>query len=379
MTNGINIDDILSDFLDDIKIALNAKSYRQLEKLGVFTKQMLNPNLFFNGFQKVSYKLIEDKNIKIFAKINGQETVFKNPALSSQNVSQTLIKTELLRFIYEHIHDVIKNNLKKEIKYFLTDPDLNSIFKRIKNSNLENKTNFMGEMQKINEADRDILGNFIENKEKFKNVLMDNEYDKLKYFSDLLPNLNDEYVDLVKSSMLPPKHKRAVIAIICEHAPYTGTEYEEKFPYTIPCVLFQNRWDGLFGLVAGWIDDGETPIQAAKREMSEEIGFEYAGKIDVIDEDDNFFGIKVDWETLKKIIQNAPQSEHFGAEVHGLFAAPIVNYAHAAAFDNLMNSPMPATTKNEIINLIHYYGYQNSLTPAKHNLLENNSRCGLKI
>lgn len=118
----------------------------------------------------------------------------------------------------------------------------------------------------------------------------------------------------------------AFIAVTTEHPLY---EHYQEVPENlrgtvIPVALMYQRWDGLIGFPGGFIDGNEQPMQAAIRELEEEIGvtlpLDLAAQVQYVcthqdaKMEVHLFNLRVDFDTFKHFMANAHQGEHFITE-----------------------------------------------------------------
>ncbi len=161
--------------------------------------------------------------------------------------------------------------------------------------------------------------------------------------------------------------QRVVLAITCLHPVLRGSEYEDYYPFPIPMTLMQIRYDGKIGFVAGHQDDGETPLQAVLREAQEEIGWNISpDALIVVDEDDNFFEIEVDYELFRKIQRNFHSADHAGIEVCGLNQIPLINYADCPTYDNICKHNFAGNAREQLDKLVTHKGWNYYLNPKEH-------------
>ncbi len=161
--------------------------------------------------------------------------------------------------------------------------------------------------------------------------------------------------------------QRVVLAITCIHPILQGSEYENYYPYPIPMVLLQVRYDGKIGFVAGWQDEGETALEGALREAREEIGLEVNPEdVSIVDEADNFFEIEVDYVRFREIQRNLHNAVHFGVEVAGFNQVPLINYVDCPAYDNFCQHNFAGNGREQMDVLMEHKGWTHYLNPAEH-------------
>lgn len=160
----------------------------------------------------------------------------------------------------------------------------------------------------------------------------------------------------------------AFIAVTTEHPLY---EHYQDIPENvrqtiIPVTLMFNRWDGSIGFPGGNIDSDESPLQAAIRELEEEVGVILSDtlkkevhyvcthgneKIQV-----HFHSLQVDFMTFKQMMHGSHKADHFMVE-----GTPIVpqcmNYPNGKGFNAFIKNNFAFAVKEEIAELIQYLGW----------------------
>ena len=117
--------------------------------------------------------------------------------------------------------------------------------------------------------------------------------------------------------------------------------YGEDAGKTINVVVMQNRWDGRYGFAGGNVDNNETLIEAAKRELAEELNL---GKAEIgrfnFEEicthefsiggektmNTHLYMVKVNLEDLKRIMAKSFSAEHILSENCGNVFVHLENY-----------------------------------------------------
>lgn len=104
---------------------------------------------------------------------------------------------------------------------------------------------------------------------------------------------------------------------------------EEK----IPTILMINRWDGKIGFPGGHVDPGESPLEALKRELLEEINYEvrkeptFVCRIEAPNTILHFYAQEIpDFKELKSIVRQSLAARHYGSEVTGVFLQHLKTY-----------------------------------------------------
>lgn len=117
----------------------------------------------------------------------------------------------------------------------------------------------------------------------------------------------------------------------------------------IPTVLMVNRWDGRIGFPGGHVDPGETPAQAAIRELREEINFtvdsedqlKHLGVWEGPTTDLHFFAMELpspDFQDFKNAVRDATSAEHFGSEITGVFLQHLWTYDNGMGLTTFLQS-----------------------------------------
>lgn len=163
-----------------------------------------------------------------------------------------------------------------------------------------------------------------------------------------------------------PNHKKqaSFLAIYSEAkiwSSYNEINEDEK-QIVVPLVLMIDRWDGCKGFIGGIVEKNETLLQAAIRELKEEVGYdlhneeilsqEFISSYEMDSLVTHLTAIEVSFDKLKQIMSSLNNAEHYLSEVSGISAIQFINYSHKKSFDNFINSVFAPTVKEEIIDLI---------------------------
>lgn len=145
--------------------------------------------------------------------------------------------------------------------------------------------------------------------------------------------------------------------------------YGEDADKVINLVAMQSRWDGRYGFAGGYVDNNETLIEAAKRELEEELGIK----------DENFvfeevcthefsigqdrtmnthlYIVKIPLEELKDILANSFKAEHFASENCGNVIVHLENYGDKG-FKHFIKNNFAGSAKEELIVLANILNSQ---------------------
>lgn len=159
---------------------------------------------------------------------------------------------------------------------------------------------------------------------------------------------------------------RAVfVAVVCEAQIYQNynqvpAEDREKL---FPLVATITRWDGNIGFIGGYVDEGETDLQAALRELKEEINFIPTEPVVKIHKTKFkhielvLFTVAVSYSELKQMVAGAHLAEHYITEVAGLNINHWINYEGKPAFDRFMANSHAPKLREQIEALNKHYGW----------------------
>lgn len=144
---------------------------------------------------------------------------------------------------------------------------------------------------------------------------------------------------------------------------YNGISEKAKIT-DVPLVAMINRWDGLIGFPGGEVEKGEKLIEAAKREVFEEIGYqmtsdEYSNAVVIFEKETKdqisyLVEISVSFENMKYILSEFKNAEHYLSEITSVMATPVINYSHCPSFDNFMKNNFAQTVSEQLIELIRF-------------------------
>lgn len=171
-------------------------------------------------------------------------------------------------------------------------------------------------------------------------------------------------ISITKGSNPNNKKQASFLAIYCEAKIWSHySEINEKSKETtVPLLLMIDRWDGCKGFIGGIVEEGETLIQAAIRELKEEMGYdlknedilsqEFISSHEMINLVTHLTAIEVSFEKLKEIMASLVNAEHYLSEVSGVSAIQFINYPHKKSFDKFINSSFAPSVKEEIVDLV---------------------------
>lgn len=136
----------------------------------------------------------------------------------------------------------------------------------------------------------------------------------------------------------------------------------------INVVVMQNRWDGRYGFAGGKVDGNETLIEAARRELAEEInvtkeetaGFNFeevcTHEFSIGGEktmNTHLYMVKVNLEDLKGIMARSFSSEHIISENCGNVFVHLENYKNKG-FNQFIKNNFASSVKEELVILARH-------------------------
>eukprot|EP00295_Goniomonas_pacifica_P049854 CAMPEP_0175924738 /NCGR_PEP_ID=MMETSP0108-20121206/15275_1 /TAXON_ID=195067 ORGANISM="Goniomonas pacifica, Strain CCMP1869" /NCGR_SAMPLE_ID=MMETSP0108 /ASSEMBLY_ACC=CAM_ASM_000204 /LENGTH=363 /DNA_ID=CAMNT_0017247847 /DNA_START=45 /DNA_END=1132 /DNA_ORIENTATION=- len=137
---------------------------------------------------------------------------------------------------------------------------------------------------------------------------------------------------------------------------------EELRGVSMPLVLMIVRFDGRLGFAGGHVEQGETPAMALTRELRDELNweedttlFEHVCSHHILSMKlrSHFYAREVSYADLKEIERRVVMAPHFGAEVMGLFRAPIcAGQGKGHGLEMFLRHNFPLGVIHELITLI---------------------------
>lgn len=150
---------------------------------------------------------------------------------------------------------------------------------------------------------------------------------------------------------------------------YYPADDSGRHELVFPVCLMINRADGAIGFIGGKVDGTETLVQAAIREVQEEIGHKVAIDLEPLIAHDigaittHAFTAEVSYNEMRGIQKNSVLGEHFGSEVTGVFLPHLIDYRKAIGKEggilNLLQASMAPSVREE---LIHFLIKRNVIT-----------------
>ncbi len=137
----------------------------------------------------------------------------------------------------------------------------------------------------------------------------------------------------------------------------------------LPFAIMQMRWDGKIGFPGGKVDEGETLLEAVKRELKEELGIVFPEKfyspVSTFYNDKvatHLFEVKVDELILLSLITRLSPIAQIGSEVLGVMLVPLCNTTDIhLEHDNFLQHNFIASAKLELMNFVKEKGYLSPL------------------
>jgi len=173
-------------------------------------------------------------------------------------------------------------------------------------------------------------------------------------------------IDIPCGTPIPNKRNGAFIAITASCQLYLNYEdpsmTEEYRSRWFPVVLMVNRWDGKLGFPGGFVDDGETIIEATVRELIEETKISLR-KDDVITplcaHETPWIAVHLHWIDLGKlsvgnlqaIIAKAVTAEHSVVEGSPVWIH-LADYGRNKGLNTTLNNNTLATAVKEELEIL---------------------------
>ena len=140
------------------------------------------------------------------------------------------------------------------------------------------------------------------------------------------------------------------------------SDHPGRHELTIPTCLMINRSDGNIGFIGGMIEPGETLLDAATREVEEEIGHTIDLQLEPVVAHDigpittHAFLSETTYEELRKIQEKAITGVHFGSELTGVFMPHLIDYTAAigkgGGLVNLLKASMAPSVREEMVHFL---------------------------
>lgn len=125
-------------------------------------------------------------------------------------------------------------------------------------------------------------------------------------------------------------------------------------------VILINRWDFTIGFPGGFVEKGESLVDAAVRETLEETGLRinpdrlkpvvsHAFSTDL---NVHFFSYEITEEQMVSVLESAPKARDFIAESFGIMSVMLINRKDKGFSEWVEQAPFAATAKFELLELV---------------------------